>query len=169
MRRRLYYLLPDQTSARKVVNDLLLAHIEFNHIHMVGNDKTDMSDLPAANMLQTSDLIRAMELGLITGGATGACAGIAFTMMPSLAAFSTGGLILLSALAGAIIGSWAAGMIGINVRNTRLRPFENKIENGEMLMMVDVPKHLINDVNRMVTSHLNVSSEGMDHAIPAFP
>jgi len=58
MKRRLYYLLPDNIAAKNIVNELLLARIPFNQIHIVANDDADMSDLPAANMLQTSDIIR---------------------------------------------------------------------------------------------------------------
>ncbi len=169
MKRRLYYLLPDHTAARNIVNELLLARVPFNQMHIVAKDNADMSDLPAAGMLQTSDIVRAMELGLVVGGITGIFAGIAFSFIPSVTLFSSGGLILISAIAGAIIGSWAAGMIGINVPSTRLKSFTSKIENGEMLMMVDVSKDQINEVNELVTSHIDVSAAGTEPSIPAFP
>ena len=35
MRRRMYYLLPDTTSARRTMDDLLLLRIEECHIHFV--------------------------------------------------------------------------------------------------------------------------------------
>jgi len=169
MKRRLYYLLPDNIVARNIVNELLLARIPFKQIHIMAKDDTDMSELPAANMLQTSDIVRAMELGLVIGGITGTCAGIVFTMIPSMTLFSSGGLILVCALAGAIIGSWAAGMIGINVPSTRLKSFQSKIASGEMLMMVDVTKDKISEVDTLITSHMEVSSAGSEPMIPAFP
>jgi len=169
MKRRLYYLLPDHTAARNIVNELLLARIPFNQMHILAKDDADVSDLPVAGMLQTSDIVRAMELGLVIGGITGIFAGIAFSLIPSVTLFSSGGLILISALAGAIIGSWAAGMIGINVPSTRLKSFKAKIENGEILMMVDVSKEKINEVNALITSHINVSAAGAEPSIPAFP
>ena len=36
MRRRLYYVMPDLPSARRMMNDLLLARIEERHIHFIG-------------------------------------------------------------------------------------------------------------------------------------
>lgn len=169
MKRRLYYLLPDHSTARNIVNELLLARIQFNQMHIMAKDDSEMSDLPAASMLQTSDIVRAMELGLVIGGITGTSAGIVFSLIPSVTLFSTGGLILICALAGAIIGSWAAGMIGINVPSTRLKSFTSKIDNGELLMMVDIPKDKINEVSELVTSHINVKSAGSEPKIPAFP
>ena len=58
MRRRIYWLLPDLASAVRTENDLLLARIGWQHIHFVGREDADMTGLHAANVLQTSDVIR---------------------------------------------------------------------------------------------------------------
>ena len=42
MRRRLYFLLPDVSSARQVVDDLLLARIEARRIHVLGRRDMDL-------------------------------------------------------------------------------------------------------------------------------
>ena len=63
MRRRIYWLLPDLGSAQRTMDDLLLARIEERHIHFVAREGIDMSGLHAANVLQTSDVIRAAEAG----------------------------------------------------------------------------------------------------------
>jgi hypothetical protein len=49
-----------------------------------------------------------------------------------------GGIILGSGFAGA--GAWLGGMVGMNVGNTRLKEFEDAIEQGQLLIMVDVPR-----------------------------
>ena len=79
MRRRIYWLLPDLASARRTMNDLLLARIAEQHIHFVAREDADMSGLHAANVLQTSDVIRAAEMGLIIGGGVGVVAGVIAT------------------------------------------------------------------------------------------
>lgn len=65
MRRRLYWVLPDLTSARRVVDDMLLDRIEERHLHFVARDGADMPGLHPANVFQRSDLVRAAESGLI--------------------------------------------------------------------------------------------------------
>ena len=48
-------------------------------------------------------------------------------------------MLLASALAGAGVGAWLGGMVGMNIGNTRLKAFEDAIERGELLVIVDVP------------------------------
>jgi hypothetical protein len=74
------------------------------------------------------------------------------------------------ALASAGFGAWTATMIGVDVPNTRLRRFEKAIENGELLMMVDVPKDRVEEIGTLVKSHHpEADVEGTDPTIPAFP
>ena len=40
MRRRLYFIMPDLPSARKMMDDLLLARIEERHIHVLARRGT---------------------------------------------------------------------------------------------------------------------------------
>ena len=71
MRRRLYFLLPDLDTARKVVDELLLARIEERHIHVLAKEDTELQDLPKATLFQKSDFVHAVERGLALGGGTG--------------------------------------------------------------------------------------------------
>ena len=71
MRKRIYWLLPDLDSARTTMNDLLLARIDVRHIHFVAREDADMRGLHAANVLQTSDVVRSAEIGLIVGAGLG--------------------------------------------------------------------------------------------------
>ena len=41
MRRRIYWLLPDLASARRTMNDLLLARIAEQHIHFVAREDAE--------------------------------------------------------------------------------------------------------------------------------
>jgi len=169
MRRRLYFLLPNVENARQAVNELLLARIDIGHIHVMARSGTSMSDLPEADILQKSDLVYGFERGLLIGGFTGIIAGIIASLSTSTG-LSTGGLILACAAAGAIIGAWSSGMIGSDVVNSRVKPFEDAMDNGHILLMVDVPKDDVKTITAMVTSaHPEISEKQIDHTIPAFP
>ena len=65
MRRRLYFLLPDIESTRKTVDELLLAHIEFGHMHVMARESISLKGLPEANLLQKSDVVHGFESGMI--------------------------------------------------------------------------------------------------------
>ncbi len=168
MRRRLYFLLPNVSSARRLVDELLLARIDQNHIHVLGRDGTDLQGLPEATLLQKSDVVHGMEVGLIVGGATGIIAGVIMTLIPETQ-LTSGGLILACALAGALVGTWVSAMIGTDVRNSRLKAFEPAIDQGQILLMVDVAKERVEEVEDMVRARHPAHAEGSEPTIPAFP
>jgi hypothetical protein len=168
MRRRLYFLLPDLDTTRKVVDELLLARIEERHIHVLAKEGTELQDLPAATLFQKSDFVHAVERGLALGGGTGAVAGIAAIAIPGMVL--GGGAILGIALAGAGMGAWLAGMIGMDVPNSRLDEFESEINAGSILMMVDVRKEQVEQVSQSVKEHHpEADMHGTEPTIPAFP
>ena len=170
--RRLFFLLPTIDSAKTIVDELLLARIEQRHIHIAAADHHALLDanLPEANLLQESDFIPAVERGLAIGGATGILAGIAAVAIPGVGLVLGGGAILGIGLAGAGVGAWISGMIGISVPSSRLEEYEKSIDEGNLLMMVDVPKAQVEDITGMVkTHHPEAHIEGTEPIIPAFP
>jgi hypothetical protein len=48
MRRRLYFILPDIESARSMLDEMLLARIEIQHVHFLARRDTLPPDLPEA-------------------------------------------------------------------------------------------------------------------------
>ncbi len=98
-----------------------------------------MDDLPEASFMQKSDFVPAVERGLALGGATGILAGLVAIALPGAPFVIAGGVLLASSLAGAGVGAWLGGMVGLNVGNTRLKQFADAIESGALLVMADVP------------------------------
>jgi hypothetical protein len=75
MRKRIYWLLPDLQCARATMHDLLLARIDARQIHFVAREDADMRGLHAANVLQTSDVVRSAEIGVVVGAGVGGLLG----------------------------------------------------------------------------------------------
>lgn len=170
MRRRIYFLLPNVGSARQVVNELLLARIDDHHIHVMAREGTTLGDLPQANLLQRSDFIHGVEIGLSVGGATGIVAGLIAVAFPPQGIVLGGWTMLVMALAGALIGAWVAGMIGTDIPNSQLREFTTAVADGQILMMVDVPKSKVANVTEMIRKHHpEADMHGVEPTIPAFP
>jgi hypothetical protein len=168
--RRLYFMVPDIDTAQKVVDELLLKRVDDHHIHVVAKEGTPMGDLPEANLLQKSDFIPAMERGLAVGGITGVLAGIAAVTFPPAGLILGGGAILGTSLAGAGIGAWISGMIGMDVPNSQIEKFESAIESGEVLMMVDIPKTRVEEIEALIQQHHpDADMGGTEPHIPAFP
>jgi hypothetical protein len=170
MKRRLYLLAPDNDSARKIHNELLLARVPEKDMHVIARDGVDLSDLPQANLLQKTDLIHAMQLGGTVGGLLGAImAGFAVIM-----AWVTPGLegmtILSTAIAGVFIGTVSASMIGINIPNTRHSRFQDEIDRRQILFIVDIPVQDVERITELLKAHQpQADVRGIDPTIPAFP
>jgi hypothetical protein len=169
--KRIYFLVPHIDVAKKIVDELLVARIEERHIHILAKRGTPLGDLPEASFLQKSDFIPAMERGLALGGTVGTLAGLAAVALgPFSLVVAGGGIVLASGLAGAGVGAWLSGMVGLNVGNTRLKSFEEAIERGELLMMIDVPRERVPQITALVTTHHpEAHPEGTEPTIPAFP
>jgi hypothetical protein len=171
MRRRIYWLLPDLASAVRTENDLLLARIAWQHIHFVGREDADMTGLHAANLLQTSDVIRSAQAGLVIGGAVGAVLGVVAGLLYPIGVESAQwGMAAVLAILGAGFGAWASSMIGISTTSNRLKRFEPAIEQGQILLMVDVPRSRVEEIEeRLQALHPEAHLEGIEPNIPAFP
>jgi len=153
------------------MDDLLLARIDEGHIHFVASEGTDMTGLHPANILQTSDVIRAAQLGLVIGAATGAVAGVAAVLFFSMSGDAPHwGVAAILAIVGAPLGAWAASMIGVSVPSKRLARFEGAIASGQLLLMVDVPRTRVAEIEALLaTAHPEGHFEGEEPNIPAFP
>lgn len=169
MRKRLYFLLADLDSTRKIVDELLLARIEEPRIHVLAKEGIALDDLPKATLMETSDIVHGIESGLIIGGISGFIAGIVASLALSLDTSVTGVVLLVCTLIGALFGIWMSSMIGSDVRNTRLKDFESALDKGKILLMVDVPSSRIRDIMNRVSAHKQVQTGGEEPSIPAFP
>lgn len=168
--RRIYFLVPDLETTKGIVTELILAHIEERRLHIIAKRGTPLEDLPEANLLQKSDFIPAVEQGVAIGGATGILAGLVAIALPATAPVIAGGVLLASSFAGAGIGAWLGGMVGMNVGNRRIKEFENAINAGEFLLLADVPKNRVDEIEMLVKQHLpQVEIEGTEPHVPAFP
>jgi len=168
MRKRLYFLLPDLPDAKTVVDELLLARIDDHHIHVMAKEGTQLGDLPEATLFQKSDFIHSIETGMIIGGISGLIGGI--VAITALQSGSMMGIIVLGCTVfGAGFGIWTSGMIGSSIKNTRLREFEQSMEEGRILIMVDVPVEKVIPITEQIKKHKKIVLGGEDPAMPAFP
>ena len=168
--RRIYFLVPDIDVTKRIVDELLLARIDERHIHVVAKRGTELEDLPEANLLQRTDFIPAVERGLALGGSAGALAGLVALALPPASTVIAGGVLLASALAGAGVGAWAGGLIGVSTASSRIKQFEAAVEAGQLLVLADVPKSRVEEIEDRIRAHLpTVEIEGTEPIIPAFP
>ncbi len=170
MRRRLYFMLPNVHSAKQVVDDLLLARIEARHIHVLAPRGAEIGDLPEATVFQKTDLGHGAQVGAPVGGLLGAIAGGLLVTFPPGTMQLQLVTVLILAIVGAVFGVWVASLAGATVPNSRLIQFRSWIDQGKLLLMVDVPyseqARIVEIVRR---HHPEAVSGGSEPTIPAFP
>ena len=170
MRRRLYYLLPSALETKQLIDKLLLARIDILHLHVLAREGVDLEDLPEANLFQKSDVVHGWEMGLVIGGLTGTLAGIGAYLYPPTSMEPGGMMVLAVAIAGAFIGSWASSMIAVDVPNSQLSRFLPQIDKGDVLLMADVPKERVHEIEDMIKeTHPLAHGHGIEPTMPAFP
>lgn len=168
--RRIYFLVPDYDTAKKIVDELLLARLEERHIHVIAKEGAPMEELPEATFLQKSDFVPAIERGMTIGGAEGILLGLVAVTFPPAGLVLGGGAVLAMALAGAGVGAWLSSMVGISLPNSCLKKFEDAVEEGEYLMLLDVPKDRVVEIEELVKKHHpEADLGGTEPTIPPFP
>ena len=170
MKRRIYWLMPDLASARRAMDDLVWARVDVAHIHFAGPEGMDMAGLHAANVWQTSDVVHAAKTGWAVGSACGIVVGLmAALMFPIFGDDPEWEVAVLVAILGGVVGAWSASMIGISIPSPRLQRFEGAIAQGQILLMVDLPRSRVRDIEALLQSaHPEARFEGEEPRIPAF-
>jgi hypothetical protein len=170
MRRRLYFMVPDVASARRIRDELLLARIGDERLHVMAKDGIPLAGLHEASILQKSDFVHGAETGLAVGGGIGIVAGLVAVFFPPAGMDLQLVTILLTALIGAAFGAWVSSMVASSIPNSRLRAFESAIAAGRILMMVDVPAGRVDEIRKLVAAHYpETQGASIEPTIPAFP
>jgi uncharacterized membrane protein YeaQ/YmgE (transglycosylase-associated protein family) len=166
----MYVTLPDVASARSLANDLLLARIEHRRMHFLARRGTDLGELNEASYLEKTDAVHGAFVGLVVGGAMGALVGGALMSYPPEGVSIRMVAVLVAALVGAALGVWVAAMVGLQVPNSRLSAFQRDIEEGRILLMLDVPSGRYDEVHGIIAHrHPEAVDRGNEPTVPAFP
>jgi len=170
MRLRMYVTLPDTQSARKLADDLLLARVEDKHMHFLARRGTDLGELHEASYLQKTDAVHGAAVGLVVGGLLGIFLGLFLVYFPPAGATLQLVTVLITAVVGAGLGAWVSTMVGLQVPNSRLKNFDPDIQEGKVLLMLDVPSGRYEEVQAIIErTHPEAANRGQEPTVPAFP
>jgi hypothetical protein len=166
----MYVTLPDVSSARMLANDLLLARIEDKHMHFLARRGTDLGELHEASYLQKTDTVHGAFVGLVIGGLMGVLVGLLLINFPPEGMTLQLVVVLIAAIVGAGLGMWVASMVGLQVPNSRLKGFEPDLQEGKVLLMLDVPSGRYQEVHDVIArTHPEAMDRGQEPTVPAFP
>lgn len=170
---KLYFLVPDQASAEAIVGDLRAAGLADSDIAVLAKNDQPLAALPEeteATKLEKSDLIPALQRGAALGGSMGLFAGLGALAFPPAGLVVGGGAVLASTAAGAAFGAWASSLIGVSAPNSQLEQFEQALERGEVLMLIDVGERSPEDLKTLVSKHHpEAEFAGVEPAVKVLP
>ncbi len=110
-------------------------------------------------------------MGLVVGGSAGSLIGVAAAIFfPIVGDSPQWGIAAVLGMLGAGFGAWSASMIGVSVPSQRLKRFTPAIEQGQILLMVDVPAARVKEVEaRLQALHPEAHLEGVENNVLVFP
>ncbi|MAM86366.1 hypothetical protein [Allohahella sp. A8] len=138
MTNKIYAVVNTLDDAKPVVATLRDAGFSEDHIGVVcKNESVAESELPEADLTQTSQVGDSAKRGAAVGGATGLLAGLAAVAFPP-AGIALGGAALAGiTAAGAGVGTWSATMIGVSEQSPVLEEVNSAVEAGKVLIMAE--------------------------------
>ncbi len=153
MSRRLYFMLPDAESCKSLVADLEEHGVPERHLHVIGSLSQSLEGLPEANILQKTELAHGLEWGTGLGGVAGLLGGILAVTFPPAGLVIGGGALLAGTAAGAGFGALVSSLLASHEHNHKLDAFERGIEQGQLLLMVDVPRRDVKKIQELIVKH----------------
>jgi cobalamin biosynthesis protein CobD/CbiB len=129
------------------VADLAGLGVDVGHMHVLARPGTDLSGLPPATERQRRDILKRLEQTLWGGNL--ALFGIAFAgLMLAVVFGSVTGMVLAAAV---MIVSFVGGALyALRLPTTHLDEFHEELRHGELLLMVDVPRDCVEDVEELM-------------------
>lgn len=151
--RRLYVILPDRESCKRVVDALEEAGVAEHHLHVVASLTQDLHGLPEAGVWQKTELAHGIEWGIGLGGVAGLLGGVLAILYPP--AGLTLGLeaILAGGLGGALVGALIIAILGSHAQGHWLEAFQREISAGRLLLMVDAPRSQMITLQSLILKH----------------
>lgn len=167
--KRLCFLSPDIDHARKVISDFKSHGIPEKHIYTLAKYDTTLEGLPDAGP-ESDDFLAAYERGIAFGGVTGLFAGLVALAFPPAGITIGGGFVLLMGLFGAGVSGMLTGIAGAAFSSSRLEEFEGAIEQGQILIMVDVAKEDVEKYEALIQKlDPDIAIEGIEPEPNIFP
>lgn len=152
MNRRLYFVLPDIESAHVMMDQMLLARVNADHIHFLAKPGVSLGDLPEASVTEKTDMLEGWEIGTALGAVLGLLAGLLAIWIPPWPFTTPVPMVAIPIciLVGLLGGGLWTTLVASAIPNSRLEPFKKQMEQGKVLMMVLVPFHRAHEIRELV-------------------
>ncbi len=136
MKTRHVFSTPDLRCAHHVIAAARAGGVSNHDISLIARSDIEMEKIPDGRLDASTDVVPAAMRGMGVGGAVGLLAGIAAVAIPAIGITIAGaGLVTLL---GAAMGGWSSALAGSAFPNEVRQRFESEIEDGNILVVVDM-------------------------------
>ena len=161
--RRYFYVSNDLDDLERVERTLEEAGISRGQIHVLSNDDAGVKEhnLNQVYSWFRTDVISTTYKGVIIGAVLAA---IVLFSANSLGATATVGWAPFIMLAIVCLGfcTWEGGLIGSHLPSSRFKRFQENLENGEHVLMIDADKKDIELIDATVAASPGMHPAGTD-------
>ena len=146
MLRRLYFLFPDEPHAQRAVDDLISLDIPERRINAIAKN-VELKTLPQATHRQRSDTAFRVEWFLWTANLVVFMLALTALVIVLIEAAFIWAVIPFTIM----IATFVAGeYFVVHIPNVHLNEFTNALAHGEILLMVDVPKDSVAQIEHFI-------------------
>lgn len=146
MLRRLYFLFPDEPHAQRVVDQLVTLDIPKRRIHALTHN-VRLKTLPPATQRQKDDIAFRVEWFMWTANLVV----FALALMALVLMLVAGQIVwVMVSLAVMAVTFFAGEQFVIHVPNVHLNAFTDALSHGEILLMIDVPKARVAEIEDFI-------------------
>ncbi len=159
IRRRLYLLVPDREQAEAAVRDLTAGLVSRRHIHAIARPGEDLGGLPAATPRQRGDFAARLERWIWDFNLT-----LFFVALAVLVAalWSADWPWAIAAALVAVANVALGYQFARHLPQTHVEDCQTPLRHGEILLLVDVPRWRLTEVERgLRTRHPEVEIGGV--------
>jgi hypothetical protein len=145
--RRLYFIVPEESHAVQIVTDLEAAGVDRRHIHAIAGKSMTLEKLPAANAHQQRDTVRLLQRILWAGNLVLFALGAIGLIVSVIQGSTIGALLSFAAMA---LTLTAGFLFATRVPDTHLDEFRGVLSHHEVLLLVDVPKQRVAEIEELI-------------------
>jgi hypothetical protein len=150
MKTRRVFSTPDMPAANRAIAAARDAGVADENISLIARSDIEMDAVPDDRIDASSDFVPAALRGAGAGGAIGLVAGLVAIAIPPIG-ITVAGVGLITLVSAAVAG-WSAALAGSAVPNHVRRKFEQEIEAGKILVVIDDDARSATRVNAIVAN-----------------
>ena len=139
MKTRHVFIVPHLAAAQEAIFAARAAGLPDDNLSLIARADIEQDAIPDHRKDAATDFMPAALRGAAAGGGAGLLAGLVAVAFPPLGVTLAGAAMLT--VGGSLVGTWVSALVGSSVPDPIRRTFEDEIEAGNILLVVDAEEN----------------------------